>query len=413
MAEPYLSSYPIASQIVGTAIPLIDRMVETEDISPSSTTTALVPERIHGERQIRAFLILPLSELKKSDYSYNRHSSECSDMYGLLCSPQQQAGGAPASLLYQRDRVRDVVYLTVSFHRYDNVFDPLVLLREAQSDCSRITASSVQQARDYLSSNEDLFVPEDVDVARRTYRHAELLLRMRELGSKGSLGELLDLLDQLGPRSYFISPLREGDHRNSKDILSAHEEAVRLCIESAKNTPIIASVVKAWRLTPEAHYSDRWMACPKLAETNVLRLDLLGTVMSELAVLGGRTYDVSRADDWQGTSGATIKLLHGEANALYREQSGDGFQGTCKTEEEARQAAKRVSLFCPTCWEALLKQCTGSKVAASRVLAEARAKRRELVRILLDEWRPDPAVCQEPPPDPKPGPQASEDSQDH
>lgn len=388
LAKPYLASYPIASQIIGAAVPLIDQLLDTSKIEPSSTTTALIPEDIVARgNDLRAYLLLRADRLRDATTSgaitYPDPLYECGDMAGMLCKGSKDS-------TYQKHRVTDVPYLTISFRTYDDVFDPAILVRDAKSDCGRISATAIQQARDYLSTNEDLFDTQDIDLARTALRHAEAYLRLKELALKGSVGELLDTLDRDGQSPPLIG---------TDQTLAAHHDAIAACIGGLWHAAPAYQVWQAWNLYHRINKAGAaGVVCPGAGSADAVRLDVTGAALASLATVAGLVdYDISNRTAWQGVPGMLVKLMHADARMMLAEQAGLTFEArSCRSPEQARALAKQVSLVaCTDCWKHLEEACKEAGQPALRALLDERARRRDIAKRILAGMDPSKiAECQ-------------------
>ncbi len=368
-AEPYLGNYPVASQLVGAAVPIVDELLDTDSIKPSSTATALRPELLTGDHDLKAYLIVPIEAMKASEYTYRAPLVECSDMPGRLCT------GSAAPLTYQRNRVRDVAYLTISFQAYDDVFDPMILLGGARSDCGLLTTAALQKARDYLAANEDLFSADDVDAARVAFSIADEALRRRELVVKGDLGALIDRLEAFGQDA----SQKVKSNCSAGATLCGELDNIANCVDDPGRSP----TYEAWQVWNLYHRQDP--QCPaERGSRDAIRLDLLDAALDQLATVAGQNY--SRDDkNWQTSSGSIVRLLRHEALDLAVAQKADAGaldKGPCTSAEDASRLARRASLSCDTCWKTLEARCAGS-AAGTLALKDAREARKALIQQLL------------------------------
>ncbi|MBK9753438.1 MAG: hypothetical protein IPO88_08020 [Nannocystis sp.] len=485
VAEPYLNSYPIASKIIGSAVPLIDELTPNERSAPSATTTMIVAEDFNGNStKLVAFGLLPFKA--KDDPKGRRELNsmkliECDDMPGTLCTGGPPGGTAahraseadpgptadgfdelrrlgdlllqyrsrlsdpcsatgPASavglcddfkvalerfktlakatspdvvildvpgitslgsegmralltayvdtynkrlvekiqakpgLLYQTDQVTPVVYLTISFRGYGTVFDPMVLLRDAMSDCDQVTVTSIQQARDYLSANEDLFAPEDVDRAKKTFRLARLLITLREHASKRSVDEFIAALESAKPRVGQTSTLQKTD----SEALARHLRAVEQCLTETMRTSPADVLLDVWRL---AHTAAGYEAPTRdLVQADAVRLDLIGQTLRDLAAISGTAteYNETQPEPFPKLSSPLVSLLHREATGLLaRQKKMDLSKGSCQAVPEIEELAQQASLYCESCWQEIDKACVGKFPNIATILQTHKSRRKQ------------------------------------
>jgi hypothetical protein len=311
--------------------------------------------------------------------------------------------------LYQKERVREAIYITFDFHPYKDVFEPLILLRDAKAGCAQLTTTVVQQARDHLNANEDLFLADDVDVARRSLTLAEKLIAMQRATETREVGTVLTLIDEINAE--FAAP------REARGPIAEHYAALQECAARRMTLAPVLQIEQAWRLydglETRGPASQPLATCPALASDSAFRLDLLDVVLTNLSTIAGDLYNYPPKQNGlnnQQISGPIIRLLHGEALRLQKLQAAQLPIKGC-TANTIGELFKQFSLGCEECMSALAKACAG--VAGEGSLSSRVEQRRAAVRDSLNlqpnatcgrpaspvrEPTPEPAPPEPPPP---------------
>lgn len=308
--------------------------------------------------------------------------------------------------LYQRDRVKEAIYITFDFQPYNDVFEPLILLRDAQAGCSQLTTTVVQQARDHLNSNEDLFLADDVDVARRSLALAENLIAMQRATETRDVGTVLTLIDEIN--SGFMTPL------DGEGPIEAHYEALQTCAARRMVLAPVLQIEQAWKLynglKTRGAKPEPLGTCPALAVDSAFRLDLLHVALTNLSTIAGDLYSYppkTEETNNQQISGPIIRLLNEEAKRL-RELQESSPINSCNPNNIAG-LVKQFSLGCEKCMKDLAKACVG--VTGANALGSLVEQRRAAVRDSLNlqphaacgrAASPAPAPALNPPPAPAP-----------
>lgn len=298
--------------------------------------------------------------------------------------------------LYQTDRVRDAAYITFDFQPYDDVFEPMILLRDAQAGCSQLTTTVVQQARDHLNGNEDLFLADDVDVARRSLALAESVIAMQRATETRDVGSVLTLIDEI--YSDYMKPL------DGKGPIEAHYEALQTCAARRMALAPVLQIEQAWKLydglETRGARPEPLGTCPALADDSAFRLDLLDVALTNLSTIAGDLYQYppnAEGINNQQISGPIIRLLNEEATRLRRLQESSPIK-SCNQSNIAG-LVKQFSLGCEKCMKDLAKACAG--VTGANALGSLIEQRRAAVRDSLN-LQPHAACGRVAPPAPAP-----------
>lgn len=281
--------------------------------------------------------------------------------------------------LYQRDRVKEAIYITFDFQPYNDVFEPLILLRDAQAGCSQLTTTVVQQARDHLNGNEDLFLADDVDVARRSLALAENLIAMQRATETRDVGTVLTLIDEIN--SGFMTPL-EGEGP-----IEAHYEALQTCAARRMALAPVLQIEQAWKLynglKTRGAKPEPLGTCPALAVDSAFRLDLLHVALTNLSTIAGDLYSYppkTEETNNQQISGPIIRLLDEEAKRLRELQESLPIK-SCNQNNIAG-LVKQFSVGCEKCMNDLARACAG--VTGASPLGSLVEQRRAAVRDSLN-----------------------------
>lgn len=350
LAEPYLKNFGLASQIMTKSVATIDEALE-QDRGANSMTLWVDPTRLIGQPQTQAYLLRLMSDVKANPtYRSDRPLAECRNKDGALCK-----GGDD----YRTARVSDVVYVTLRFVPNDDVHDPSALF-PGGGNCGLITEAVLEKGRSYLQANEDLFVQRHVEDTMAAYDIASRYVKARRLAADKDFAGLLDLLNEAPPT---LEPCASGGKRTST------LQQAQLCYH------------EFWLQSPGAEVFDAWamLRKPGKPQEPINRFGALVYALRRVAGMSGTSYDPTKLDPWEKSSGYVVNLLHHEARMLLQEQERD--VDTKKCEEIA------FSPYCETCKTKFEKKCkaqtanppVGTQTQALEVLEQnAEAVRKSL-----------------------------------
>lgn len=280
----------------------------------------------------------------------------------------------PTQINYREARLRNVVYVAMHFLPSAHVYDRMALFT---TDGCAISDSEIQRARDYVTTNEYLFYPQDVAMAYSAYRGATTLLTARALNAKGAVGDLVQLLadsdvpSDMGSRALRSAPLAQQSDRINQCLLR----------ELRGSSPSR----EAWDVV-QVHRHPSMTCEDTIGPGPACRLDLIGFTLTRLADTSARKYSVDKEDAWQGERSSIITALHGEAVRLAAAQSADTVAATqtCADEKQLFNALSRTSIYCAACLKRIQEACK-SVPGVVETIAGARAQRESLLPFILRE----------------------------
>lgn len=299
-------------------------------------------------------------ELRKADEVRSRAERELES----LRSRQLHCLGA-SPINYRDHRINDVVYVAMHFVPSDNVHDHMAFIR---SDGCAITESDVQSAREYVTSNEFLFYPDDVVLAHRSYENAATLLRMRHLNGKGAVGDIVQLLanmQQPRPAPHFPTFFSAQPSQLARQLRQVHD-CLHHELRNVSPSREALDVINVYR---EGHRDCQGGAA--------CRLDQLGHVLVKLAEAAGRSkYSVEEENAWQGERNGIVRALHTEAfrlSQLQKDTVKGLLAGGCRG-DRLTEVLELTSIYCNSCLNTIRATC-GDTPTIEQTIAGLRARR--------------------------------------
>jgi len=100
-----------------------------------------------------------------------------------------------------------LVYITIKFKQFKDVYDPLLVFSTPGGDCNSVTPGRVSTVETYINTNKSLFLPRDIESARRVLVEASRYLELQKLGPAELLSRLAHASNQ--DFSEMKSPFKE------------------------------------------------------------------------------------------------------------------------------------------------------------------------------------------------------------
>ncbi len=289
-------------------------------------------------------------------------------------SSRHCAGDAP--ITYRKNRVDDVVYVAMHFLPTTHVYDQMALFR---ADACAVSDTEVQRARDYVTSNDFLFYPQDIAMAYSAYSGADTLLRARQLNLKRAAGGILQLLAENGTQT-------DGYYDAAPSPLKSQIASVNRCL--SKELLGSSPSREAWDVI-KVYRNPKLSCLDKKISTEACRLDLLGHVLTRLADTTGREYSVTDEKAWKGEASVILDALHAEARRVAGTQKAtvDGLLAAgCNDEEKAKKALASASVFCVDCLEKIKTSCKSVSSVAELIATAKTARVKDVGTTISDAY---------------------------
>lgn len=394
IAAPFLANYPLATQIISGGQELVAELSES-DGNPSAHKFSLQPGDFRADVSMKVFVLHEVDDGRGRAKSRFRSDAlggvvPCPDKKGALCRCEgakaegSEAGGGSCS--YGRDRVDDLVYLTVSLVDNQSVFDPLLLLGNGVFECSLLDSALIERTREHLRANRHLLKPVDVGVALDTYRHAEHYIQLRGLIEDHKYGEILDVINNFGDEALG----KQHSVKGASEPLHRHHDAVNACLSDLWAASPGLDIRLTWNVF---HRGSRCRAAtdsgvgakmtrgkgveliaPPYADGKC-ELDETAAMLTRIAALSGAPYQPSQETLWGGGQGALMEMLASKSRILNREQIAlardltRGREKICDAVETLFE--ETLSPYCAECVALVADACPSKPVPAlARVARE-------------------------------------------
>ncbi|MCH9683984.1 MAG: hypothetical protein K0V04_21300, partial [Deltaproteobacteria bacterium] len=159
-----------------------------------------------------------------------------------IVANQRKAEAHDSERRYRPDRLDSLVYITIRFKRFEDVYDPQALIAGSHSDCRAITEEAIESTQEYFGANIDFFRAQDADKIRRMLRSARDYLLIKSLVAKGSH---IEAARSLGDMQLLLpDPMNHSlEHR-----LDAHVFSIHRCFDKLRRRPPLRQLARLWTL---------------------------------------------------------------------------------------------------------------------------------------------------------------------
>lgn len=267
---------------------------------------------------------------------------------------------------YRQSRLDSVVYVTVSFEPFFQVYDPNAVIPGLAISCQGITEDSIDSMQEYFGANVDFFTETDGDRIRGILRMARAYVQLTGYVDRKAFGEALRVLDEAETLLTNDSQAWENNIWGGGSAVTPYfkdtTEALQRCFgEVEAKFPLqqyrALQRIQRGELPAQGRTSTN-VQCQ--ASTSVRRLDLASMLFAQVAA----GLDLEPFSAHAPTTSALLRADQPELSILLRdlasthaEQLAFAKSIGCPTPTELNQ----LSLACGDCFTAVASACEKNK----------------------------------------------------
>lgn len=268
---------------------------------------------------------------------------------------------------YLDGRLDSVVYITIEFKPYVEVYDPLVFLSDAGNGCANLGAESIDALQGYFNSNVDFFNDQDGDSIRMMIHLARQLVEVRELLERKSEGEAIRvMLDvETTRRAARRAPYNQIGNRLFQLEGCFGEIDRRMPIRQFRDFAGLDDP-NAWQeLSDPSVLGNSKCFVPTAYSDDVRRFDLFDVALQEILASAGKVPDYGQPtlDSTVTHEQAFVEILFSEAKRIRRAQLDVAEQSSCPAPGSGWSPLYDFSDACEECFAALKATCAKAKTA--------------------------------------------------